>query len=417
MEMATSDDIVGAVRAGRAALATACSGEMWTLGTAETATALREVSAARSALAALEADLLHHAETVGVHHESGAHSAADWFAITTRTTRRTARAAATTAAELATVPAVRRALVAAEIVPEQAAAIAHAVAPLDAGIREEAVAFLLEQARSHDATALRVLGSRIEAVADPEAADAAESAALEREEQRAAVRTRLSMADLGDGTVQGSFRIPTLHAAMLRKALLALAAPKHRRAVDGAGSYDHTVPTPAKWGRAFTELLERLDGADLARRGGTGATVVVTMTLESLRAQLEQAGLLDTGDRISAGEARRLAARAGLIPAVLGGGSQVLDWGRKRRFHTETQRLAIATMHRTCVTADCDADASQCEIDHDPAWEDGGGTDLTGVPRCPRHHRLHHLEQQRRRHSRGPRQAPSPAPPDPPPRC
>lgn len=420
MEMATSPDVLGDVRAGRAVLHRACTGEVWRLGTGDTAAALLELTRLEAHTAALKARLLRHAETVGVHHASGAHTVADWYAVTTRTTRRTARAAARVAVELEAAPAVAEALAAAAIVPEQAAAIAHAVAHLesDAGdaapsapdAAEAATRFLLDHARHHDAADLRTLGTRIAHLTDPDAADAAESAALEREEQRAALRTRLSMVDLGDGTTQGSFRIPTLHAAMLRKALLALAAPKHRRAADGAGSYDHTVPTPSRWGRALTDLLERLEGADLPRRGGTGATVVVTMTLDSLLEKLQQAGLLDTGDRISAGRARRLAATAGLIPAVLGGDSQVLDWGRKRRFHTEAQRLAIATRHRTCIAPTCDIPASQCEIDHDPPWEDGGGTDLTGVPRCPRHHRLHHRRQR-------PRSAlASPPPPDPPPR-
>jgi len=49
----------------------------------------------------------------------------------------------------------------------------------------------------------------------------------------------------------------------------------------------------------------------------------------------------NTGGRISAAEARRLACTAGIIPMVLGGKSQVLDVGRKRRFHTEGMRVAI----------------------------------------------------------------------------
>ena len=55
------------------------------------------------------------------------------------------------------------------------------------------------------------------------------------------------------------------------------------------------------------------------------------MTLEQLLADLDHAGVctLDTGGRITAAEARRLACTAGIIPVVLGGKSQVLDVGRK----------------------------------------------------------------------------------------
>ena len=48
-----------------------------------------------------------------------------------------------------------------------------------------------------------------------------------------------------------------------------------------------------------------------------------------------QAAQLDTGHRISPGLARKLACEAGIIPAVLGSKSQVLDLGRNDRFHTK----------------------------------------------------------------------------------
>jgi hypothetical protein len=54
---------------------------------------------------------------------------------------------------------------------------------------------------------------------------------------------------------------------------------------------------------------------------------------------LRAAGL-DTGGRISAGEARRLACGAGLLPAVLGGASHVLDLGWSKRLFSEAQRVA-----------------------------------------------------------------------------
>ena len=41
-----------------------------------------------------------------------------------------------------------------------------------------------------------------------------------------------------------------------------------------------------------------------------------------------------------------MACEAGVIPMVLGGKSEVLDVGRRRRFHTRAQRLAIAQRER-----------------------------------------------------------------------
>jgi len=108
------------------------------------------------------------------------------------------------------------------------------------------------------------------------------------------------------------------------------------------------------------------------------------MTLEQLIADLEQAGVctLDTGGRISAAEARRLACTAGIIPIVLGGKSQVLDVGRKRRFHTEGMRVAMAVRDGGCTN---------CVAHHDTPWSHGGTTNVeSGRLLCPHHHRRIH---------------------------
>ena len=89
------------------------------------------------------------------------------------------------------------------------------------------------------------------------------------------------------------------------------------------------------------------------------------------------AASLDTGDDLSAGEARRLACRAAIIPAVLDGASQVLDLGRKRRFHTEPQRIALAHRDRGCTALGCDAPPGLCHAHHDQPWSRGGNTDTT----------------------------------------
>ncbi|WP_370248520.1 DUF222 domain-containing protein [Nocardioides sp.] len=376
--------------AARAALGAAAGGEVWRFGAAESLTVLRELAELEAVAAALRARVLVHAEGIGAHQESGAESVAVWHARATLTTVAQGRAALREAVALEARSDVAAALAAAAINPAQAKVIVDAVAEVPEEDREQASTYLLEKAETHHAKDLRVLGRRIWEVLDPVAADARESAALERQEARAAARVRFSMVEHDDGTMEGWFRVPVLHGAMLRKMLVAIGAPKAKRAAAGAGSYDPTIKTPTRWGQAFCDLLERIQDSDLPVRAGCGATVVVTMTIENLTQQLEQAGLLDTGERISAIAARRLAARAGIIPAVLDGTGMVLDWGRTRRFHTKAQRLAIATMHRRCVHHGCDVSASHCEIDHDPPWDAGGGTDLTGKPLCPQHHRARH---------------------------
>ena len=102
------------------------------------------------------------------------------------------------------------------------------------------------------------------------------------------------------------------------------------------------------------------------------------MTLNQLLARLDAAGVctLDTGGRISAAEARRLACSAGIIPIVLGGRGQVLDVGRKRRLHTEAMRLAMGVRDGGCTAVDCEVPPGLCHAHHDNPWSEGGHTNI-----------------------------------------
>jgi hypothetical protein len=117
----------------------------------------------------------------------------------------------------------------------------------------------------------------------------------------------------------------------------------------------------------------------------------VTIDLDALLTGLGAAGL-DTGIAIPAGEARRLACTAGLVPAVLGGDSVPLDLGRSRRLYTRSQRRALALAHDTCAVAGCTRPFAWCEIHHHRlSWAKGGRTDLDdALPLCGHHHRRAH---------------------------
>ena len=146
-----------------------------------------------------------------------------------------------------------------------------------------------------------------------------------------------------------------------------------------------------RMGAAFMDYVEARSTSPVPRSGGVAATVVVTMDLETLLGGIRAASL-DTGGRISAGEARRLACTAGIIPAVLGGPSVPLDVGRKRRFHTEAQRIAMGLRDGGCTAAGCDAPPAMTEAHHDEvSWGHGGGTSVEmGRLLCPAHHRRIH---------------------------
>ncbi|MGI8645831.1 MAG: DUF222 domain-containing protein, partial [Nocardioides sp.] len=285
---------------------------------------------------------------------------------------------------------VRDALASGELVVDQASVIVDAVEalptdPVDSSVATQAEAYLLAEARHHDAKALRVLGRRILDVVAPQVGEAHEARLLEKEEADAQAAASFTMSE----DCLCRCQIPALHGAMLRKHLLAIAAPKHRAAT-GQPVAGRELPTRHRMGQAFCDYIESRRPDTVTDAGGVAATVVVTMNLDALLGGLEAAAL-DTGGRISAGEARRLACRAGIIPAVLGGPSQVLDLGRKTRFHTRPQRIALALRDGGCTAKGCDAPPGMCHAHHDKPWHRGGPTDLnTGRLLCPRHHTLAH---------------------------
>jgi len=369
---------------------------LWSMGAEETASTLVELTRLRSQVTELELRVARHAETVDVGLDQGATTTTNWWAHTTKLTRAEAHRLSRLAGSFEAHPLVREAVALGELLSDQAAVIVDAVDALPADLVEpdvaaRAEAYLLAEAHHHDAKALRVLGRRILDVVAPEVGEAHEARLLEAEEDQAREKASFTMSEDGHGTCHGRFRIPALHGAMLRKHLLALAAPKHR-AAQGHSVAPRDLPTRHRMGQAFCDYIESRREDTVTDAGGVAATVVVTMNLDALLGGVAAASL-DTGGRISAGEARRLACRAGIIPAVLGGPSQVLDLGRKTRFHTGPQRIALALRDGGCTAEGCDWPPGMCHAHHDQPWHSGGPTDTkTGRLLCPRHHTLAHDE-------------------------
>ncbi len=222
---------------------------------------------------------------------------------------------------------------------------------------------------------LRILGKGILATLAPDVADAVLERKLAKEERDAAAAARLTLSKDGHGKVHGRFTLSALHGAMLEKALHALAAPRHRAAVDGHAG--ERRPTPERMGRAFTEYLEAYPTTKLPKAGGVAATVVVTIPLATLMGGLKAASL-DTGGLLSAGAARRLACQAGIIPIVLGGDSEVLDVARQHRFHPTPIRVAMGIRDGGCTAQGCDWPPGMCHAHHKTPWHQGGGTSSPG---------------------------------------
>ncbi|MEP7740422.1 DUF222 domain-containing protein [Nocardioides sp. 31GB23] len=378
----------------------------WSMSQTATAEALVDFSRLEARVVELKSRTLAHAETVAVAETNASPSVAVWHSNATRSTKRESFRQVRLAEGLDRYDLVREALGRGEVVAEQASVICTALDELpddlDPSVLEQAAKALVAFAEVHDAKALRVLGRRILEVVAPEVAEAWEAEQLEREEREAEKSAVFRMREDGHGRIKGSFTVPLLAGQMLERALLAFAAPKHQianRTADGAdeqGEHEEQAPVPVRrptaqrLGAAFVELVERLDPHELPKAGGVNATVVVTMTLDSLKDGLV-AATLDTGDRISAATARRLACEAGVVPVVLGGKSQPLDVGRAKRYFTPGQRVAMGIRDGGCTARGCDAPPAMCHAHHDDPWSCHGHTDLArGRLLCPFHHRRIH---------------------------
>ena len=377
---------------------------LWSMPQPQQCTTLAALAQAETQIAAMKLALLAEAERSDATNETGAGSAADWLAVETQQVRRDARSDLRLAQALERYEVLSAAMRAGCVHVAQARAIVTALDKLpttgefavDTDQRLEAETYLVAQAEHHDAKALRILGGRIFEVIAPDLAEKFDGQALEKEEAQALRRTTFTMFEDDEGTCHGRFRIPALHGQMLQKMILAISSPSRSSNDNLAPSrsgIDPDLPTPVRHGIALTQLIETYPAKDLPQTGGCSATVVVTMTLDQLLADLDHAGvcILDTGGRISAAQARRLACTAGIIPMVLGGNSQVLDVGRRRRLHTEAMRIAMGVRDRGCTTEHCETPPGMCHAHHDRPWSDGGSTSVdTGRLLCPHHHRRIH---------------------------
>ncbi|MCB8957258.1 MAG: DUF222 domain-containing protein [Nocardioides sp.] len=379
---------------------------VWSMDPDETGQTLTALARAEARLVELKARVAAHADDLHLGREVGASSAAAWLAHQTKATRAAAGGAVRLGRDLEAHPATRDALAAGELHVEQARVVIRWVDRLPDTVPAEKVveaeAHLLALAREHDAAVLNGMGKHLFEVIAPDQADAHEAALLEREEAAAAKACMLTMHDDGQGKTRGTFTIPTFHGAGLRKMLQSITAPKHVAATQGAGAAAERPPTPEAMGQAFCELIERYPADRLPKTGGVSATVVVLIDLDALTGRLEKAGVLDTGEKISPAMARRLACETGIIPVVLGGESQPLDVGRKSRYYTPAQRVAMLVRDRGCRAEGCDR-TTGLHAHHKQRWVDGGRTDLAdGVSLCHWHHnRAHDTRYQTTYHPNG----------------
>jgi Domain of unknown function (DUF222)/HNH endonuclease len=289
------------------------------------------------------------------------------------------------------------ALAAGEVNVEQVQVITDAVAKLPAEHRKTGEEHLVGEAETLGPRELGRLGQRIFEVVAPEEAEKQALDELERAERRAWHDRGLWLTDIpGTSQVRVTGRLTQDDAATVRAALGPLCAPRTtRRTGNDADPTDVRSPSQ-RLVDAFVEVC-RLASAcgQLPDNGGDRPQVVITIDYESLRDQVG-AGTFDDGSHLSPAAARRLACDAGIIPAVLGTPSQVLDLGRQSRLVTGPLRRALVLRDKGCAFPGCDRPPRWTDAHHIVHWSDGGPTDLSNLALlCGYHHRLiHHSDWQ-----------------------
>jgi hypothetical protein len=303
-------------------------------------------------------------------------------------------------------PTVRHAFAAGGLSEDHARLIVRAAEQMPTQVtdpeRDEAVSALVDAAvaRRMNTKTLRRRARRMLDRIEQKYADQHEADLLGEEEARAQRATSFSMGDNGDGTWSGKFTLPDLQAQMLLAMLEHLTSPRRvSRNQAGEPVVDPTIDDrteswaglsyPEKLGHAFTEMCEHLPTNGLANHGRVGATIAAHIEHQHLLDGLAAAHL-DTGGDISAGQARRLACNAGIMPIVYGKDSVVLDAAREARLHNKAQRIVLSATHDTCAAEGCERPFAWCEIHHPTPWNRGGHTDLTGTPLCGWHHHRAH---------------------------
>ena len=370
----------------------------------------RSLARLKARVAAHELAAVAAVESAGTARREGAASTGSLLAGDFGGDRRGADGLVRQAKRIQTAPVSHAAQAAGELTAKQATVIGKALDLLpddvDETVRRSCEAQLVADAPRLDLPRLtrladRVIGSHLACSDDPEALDAAEDDIVAERERRAWNAARFWMSPpTADGLVRGGFSIPEAQAAHLRVALDALCAPQveitapgHVSRRTGEVLLDERPDHSRRQGWAFAHLCELLPADRLPETNNLGPILTVNMDLDVLSGRLKVANA-STGERLSAGQARRMACEHRLLPAVFDGDSLPLDLGRTRRLFSLHQRRALEMRDHGCVFPGCDRPPGWCVVHHaNEHWAAGGTTNLTdGVLLCPHHHRTLHAD-------------------------
>jgi Domain of unknown function (DUF222) len=137
-----------------------------------------------------------------------------------------------------------------------------------------------------------------------------------------------------------------------------------------------------------------LEHADVPETRVGRPTVVVTIDVEALAAEVGGSARLDSGAYVSGDVARRMACDAGTVRLITGPRSMPLDVGRRSRVPSPALSRAVVHRDRHCRYEGCTAPPWACEVHHLEFWaRDHGRTDVQRLALvCWHHHSLAHRQ-------------------------
>ncbi len=165
------------------------------------------------------------------------------------------------------------------------------------------------------------------------------------------------------------------------------------RTVDGAGAPlrdEDRRSISQLQADALATICRHVLGCDSKDVPTAGATVIVRIDADALESGIGHTRVDGISQPVSVATARRMAATGAIIPWVMGGDSEVLDFGRSRRLFSSRQKVALGERDGGC--AGCGVPPGMTQVHHLRWWErDAGPTDLNnGILLCvPCHHRVH----------------------------
>ena len=318
-------------------------------------------------------------------------STATWLADAGNLTRREAGRLVGAGLGLARFPVVAEAARSGSVLPAQAEAITQVLDDLPDDFPTEVVAeaqgLMVGFAATHNSVELRRLASHLVEVLAPETAEAREAARLERE-HRLAMRSRhLVFSYDHHGSVRFGGSLPVAEAEPFIRIIDAYTAAT-RRGLDRLDPHAEYVTPAMRRADALLAMVNHHCQEALAPvHGGDRPRIVVTVSYDKLLKHCVDAGLIRTGERIDAPTARRLLCDADLLPAVLGGPSEILDVGRAQRLVTPAIRAALEVRDGGCVFPGCNTPPRDSEAHHLLPWWAGGPTALSNLALlCAHHH-------------------------------